>query len=112
VLHPYFWVVGLRGGSGDKDQRRLRTGGAAGFVNQPLSDPLALVFDIDCKIGKIAAIGEVRDGAGNTDETAGITCRNNQVGLAKHSFQTRKVIGRASFSEGRRHENGLECFCR
>lgn len=108
MCHSDLRVIGFGGWRGDQYQGRGFSGGLPRFFDQAPSDSMTLIFGIDREIGKITAIREIGDGSRYADEPVAVPCGDDQIGVAEHGVETRKIIGGATFGERRCDEDLLE----
>lgn len=79
MRHPNSWIVSFSCWRGDEYQAGAVSGGLVSFFNKTLADSLSLIVHVNGQIGKVTAVGEVRYGARDADETVGIPSGHNEI---------------------------------
>ncbi len=79
MRHPNSWIVSFSRWRGDKYQTGAVSGGLVGFFNKTFANSLSLIVHVYGQIRKVTAIGEVRYGSRDADETVGIPSGHNEI---------------------------------
>lgn len=82
-----------------------------GLVDEALPDALTLVGRVDRQIGQVAAVGEVSHCSRDADKATAIASGHNEVRIAKHRVETRKIVGGPPFGEGRGNQDSSKLLC-
>ncbi len=110
MLHPDLGIIAFGDWGRDEDQGCLKPGGQMCFVDQLLAYPTALVLNVDGKIRKVAAKGEVSDRPRDADEFSGIASGNDQISPPQRGVEACEILHGPSLAERRSDQDCLEFF--
>lgn len=100
------WVIGGGGWGGEKDEHGTGPHLFAGQFDQAFPDALALMGDIDGEIGEVTDVGEVGEGAGDTDEPGVVPGGDDEGGVVEHVGDDGGIIDGPTLGEGGGVEKG------
>ena len=80
--------------SGQQNEHGIQAGCLVSLANQLLADSEPLIVSIDGQVGEIGAIAEVGDRARDANQAAGVSSRDDHLGVFEHAPHRLRLIDR------------------